>query len=159
MSHPGRIPDCQSPSSVPWGNRAHANHLQLESLYQASPFALSAEGPAAHAVTLVVEGWLGQEAVRAQLLVDPNACALSDFGDRLGRPRIATRRYDVALTRLRAADPEALGRTLFAITGAGLPEDLYLIMYPYGDRVYLKLRDALLPLYFNDGPLPASARR
>lgn len=158
MSQPGRTFDCRSPLIAPWGNRAHANRLQLESLYQASPVTLAAEGPAAHAITLLVDGWLGQEAVRGQILVEAERCALNDFGDRVASGRAASRRYDVALTRLRTADPESRGRTLFAITGAGLPEDLYLVMYPYGDRVYLKLRDALVPLYFNDGPLPLSAR-
>lgn len=158
MMFPGRIPELGSPSVVPWGNRAQSNKLHLESLYQATPIALSIDGPPAHALALLIDGWLGQEAVRGRLVADPNVCRLNDFGDRAGRTRLAPRTYNVALTRLRASDPEALGRTLFAITGAGLPENLTLVMYPYGDRVYLKLDDAVVPLYFNDGPPPEAAR-
>lgn len=158
MDHPGRVQACSSPSVVPWSSHARTSHLHLESLYQASPIAICVDGPAAHGVSLMVDGWLGQEAVRGRLILDSGACPLNDFGDRVERRRKAQRTHDVALTRLRASDPEALGRTLFAITGAGLPEGLLLVMHPYGDRVYLKLGEALLPLYFNDGPPPVSAR-
>lgn len=158
MDHPGQIRAFSSPSVVPWGNRSPTSHLHLESLYLASPIAIGVDGPAAHGVSLMVEGWLGQEAVRGRLVLDSGACVLNDFGDRVDRRRKAQRTHDVALTRLRASDPEALGRTLFAITGAGLPEGLLLVMYPYGDRVYLKLGEMLLPLYFDDGPPPVSAR-
>lgn len=138
-------------SAIVRRERAWSFDLRLESAYLAKALPLSIDAPAAHAVTLLVDGWLGQEAVRARLVADPNVCDVDDFGDRTACTRLAPRTYAVALTRLRAADPRCAGRRLFAITGAGLPDGLTLVMYPQGDRVYLKLGDHLVPLHHQDG--------
>ncbi len=138
-------------SAVPRGQRAWASALRLESAYLTRALSLSPDAPGAHVVSLFVEGWLGQEAVRARLVADPNVCDVGDFGDRTACTRLAPRSYAVALTRLRAEDPASAGRRLFAITGAGLPDGLTLLMYPHGDRVYLKLGSELVPLHRDDG--------
>jgi hypothetical protein len=131
--------------------RGRSRPSRFESCYLTRALSLSPDAPGAHAVTLLVDGWLDREAVRARLIADPNVCDVNDFGDPSARARLAPRTYAVALTRLRADDPACAGRKLFAITGADLPEDLTLVMYPYGDRVYLKLRDELVPLHQTDG--------
>lgn len=137
-------------SSVPWSNREWSSHLHLESEYLATAMSLSPDAPGAHAVALFVDGWLGQEAVRGKLIADPNVCDVNEFGDRTACTRLAPRSYSVALTRLRAEDPACAGRKLYAITGAGLSDGLTLVMYPYGDRVYLKHGNEVAPLHYND---------
>ncbi|MEZ4296645.1 MAG: hypothetical protein R3B70_16885 [Polyangiaceae bacterium] len=130
----------------PSGRRAWKSHLRLESAYLSSALELGPGEPGAHAVELSVDGWLGQEALRGQLVIDPNACDVNDFGDRVARTRLPARSYSIALTRLRAEDPAHEGRRLYAITGKGLPEGLTLVLHPWGDRVCLKLADAMVPL-------------
>ena len=133
-----------------WAEHAWPRAFRLDSAYLARALPLSLDAPGAHAVSLLVDGWLGQEAVRAILIADPNVCIINDFGDRTACTRLAQRSYPVALTRLRADDPAYAGRRLFAITGAGLPDGLTLVMYPHGDRVHMKLGNEIIPLHHDD---------
>lgn len=125
--------------------------FRAESVYLGAQVPLSPDAPPGRKFTLSVNGWLGEESVLGQLVVDPNVCQLNEFGDRTSCTRIASRTYDVALTRLRIPDPAHLDRKVFAVTGQGLPEDLVLVVYPYGDRMYLKHDRAIVPLFQDDG--------
>jgi hypothetical protein len=137
--------------AISWIERAWPSARRLDSAYLAKALSLSSDAPGAHALSLFVDGWLGQEAVRARLVADPNVCDVNEFGDRTARTRLAPRSYSVALTRLRADDPACAGRRLFAITGAGLPDGLALVMYPHGDRIYMKLGNDIVPLHHAEG--------
>jgi len=99
-------------TAVPEDDRAWSTDLKLESAYLAKALCLSPDAPGAHSVSLLVDGWLGQEAVRARLIADPNVCHVNDFGDRTACTRLAPRSYSIALTRLRAEDPAYVGRRL-----------------------------------------------
>lgn len=134
-----------------WTDRAWSNALRLDSAYLARAISLSPDAPGAHAVTLLVDGWLGQEAVRARLIADPNVCDVDDLGDRTARTRLAPRSYSVALTRLRADDPACAGRKLFAITGAGLPDGLTLVLHAGGERAHMQLGVEMVPLHHARG--------
>jgi hypothetical protein len=136
--------------SAEWDDRAWPRAFRLDSAYLARAISLSPDAPGAHAVSLLVDGWLGQEAVRAILIADPNVCTINDFGDRTACTRLAPRSYAVALTRLRADDPAYAGRRLYAITGAGMPDGLTLVMYPHGDRIHMTLGNEIIPLHQDD---------
>lgn len=125
--------------------------LRVESLYLAAAVSLSWDGPIGHGVSLAVTGWLGDETASGRLTFDPNACALNELGDREACTKIALHSCDVMLTRMRSPDPACLGRRLYAVTGAGLPAKLVLIVYPHGERVYLKHESTIVPLFLDDG--------
>lgn len=135
--------------------------VHFESPYLATAFPLALDAPSAHVMSLFAYGRFAQEALRARLVADPNVCELDDYGDRTPCTRLATRVYEVALTRLRAHAVPTLrapgsgagGRTVFAVTGADLPEGLTLVVHPQGNRVYLKRGRVLVPLYLYKGVL------
>ena len=125
-------------------------HGILESPYLSHGVSLSEDAPIAHGISIMIEGSLTEEAVRGRLFTDPNVCELNDFGDRINCTNITVESHSVALTRLHSNDPARLGRTLFAVTGAGLPDGLTLIVYCGKSHGLLKHDKVLVPLYLKD---------
>lgn len=81
------------------------------------------------------------------LIVDPNLCQLNEFGDRTGCTKIATRHFDVDVTRLRLADPLGLGRQIFQLVGRDLPVPIRLVADSRFQRFYLVTDRELIPLF------------
>lgn len=125
----------------------HTGTVQFESPYLASAFPLAEGAPRAHGLALAVHGRFRQEALRARLVADPNPEERVASPESSPRPRLPSRVYEVALTRLRAPSLAGGGRTVFAVTGADLPEGMTLVLHPHGDRVYLKHDESLAPMH------------
>lgn len=82
--------------------------LALASLYLASPVA------GAHSITMN----LGPEVRgtrKGTVGIDPNRCALDDWGDRVGCTKMAIRVIDVKTTRMRTLDPLGQKRVLHSV--------------------------------------------
>ncbi len=156
MAAARNVGDCVPPVAAARGDTAAASSnttVHFESPYLATAFPLGLDSPSAHVVSLFAYGRFGQEAIRARLVADPNVCELNDYGDRIACTHLATRVYEVALTRLRAPSPVSGGRTVFAVTGADVPDGVTLVVHPQGNRVYLKRERVLVPLYLSRGVL------
>ena len=125
--------------------------VRFESPYLASAFPLADGAPSAHGLALAVHGRFRCEALRARLVADPNPHDDKGTGAAAFAP-LPSRVYNIALTRLRAPTLGAGGRTVFAVTGADLPEGLTLVLHPRGDRVYLKRDRSLAPLHLAGSP-------
>ena len=124
----------------------------LESLYLPVAASFGADGPAAHAVRLTLSGVPEAAELNGSLYLDPNTCSLNAFGDREMCTRIAVRSIRVTATRMRLADPKDLHRLYYALHSEELPTGtVALIMYPRGERIYLKSTTALVPLFPEDG--------
>ncbi|MFO0592074.1 MAG: hypothetical protein U0441_31305 [Polyangiaceae bacterium] len=126
---------------------SHTGAVQFESPYLASAFPLAEGAPRAHGLALAVHGRFRQEALRARLVADPNPEDLAEASASLSHRRLPSRVYEVALTRLRAPTLAGGGRTVFAVTGADLPDGMTLVLHPHGDRVYLKHDESLAPMH------------
>lgn len=129
--------------------------VQLETLYIDEPVRLATNAPSARFVSLQLSG-RSEDELRGTLILDPNVCSLSAFGDRQGCTKIAVRGIEVAVRRMTITDPTSAMRRAFQVTGDGLPPELVLIVQgrlAKGglERAYLKLGTELVPLYVDDG--------
>ncbi len=130
---------------------AHPHTWNLESLYLLTPAKLGADGPTTHSIRLTFVGHGDTAEMTGTLSLDPNACSLNAFGDREMCTKIAVRAIAVAATLQRLGDPKHLGRSFYALHGEGLPHGVALIVYPRGERIYLKAEHALVALFAEDG--------
>lgn len=81
--------------------------------------------PLGKARQLTLYGMLGGD---AELVLDPNWCALNGFGDPEICTQIALFFRQVKLRQVKQADPLDSGRRLFEVDGAGLDGRLYLVV-------------------------------
>lgn len=129
--------------------------LRLESLYMSRGLLLGSDAPQARLVSLMLSGSSDAE-MKGTLVLDPNDCTLNPFGDPQGCTKIASRRIEVDVVRMRLADPTPLMRRYYEVRGKGLPQTLAMIVQgrlAKGglERCYLVLGNELMPLFIDDG--------
>lgn len=137
--------ECPSPS---------VTSVQLESLYMSRGVDLTTDRRLARSVSLSLSGSSSDE-LQGTLSLDPNACGLTEFGDKDVCTLIGFFGIHVELDRLRLEDPSGLMRKIYSVSGEGLPRDLRMVVQgelAEGEleRAYLKLGTELVPLYLGE---------
>lgn len=75
---------------------------------------------------------------KGQMMLDPNRCQLSAWGDPTGCTKIAIRSVDVETTRMRTLDPQGHGRIFHSVRIEDHAEaKVHLIEYPKANLYYL----------------------
>lgn len=68
------------------------------------------------------------------LVLDPNTCSVNEFGDTQICTRIALVERRIRLIDTGRPDPANLGRTQYLLEGSGLPNPLFLVVWPDPSR-------------------------